>query len=688
MPILDKVSVNNVVYDLSVATDKTLSVENKAADAKAVGDKITTVKADLSKSVSDLKSAVNPLEEVVNFQIELNDLGTKKNFHVVSGDVVTVRAKDGSAMTPTQLRLVRQNNSEDYWTLSGHTKRVITMTEEFVKAFVYGGTAQDIIVTTTGSYLNFQPQIDETNAAITTAKIYTLGVLGNKSSEIMPVTIYNGYKQKTGNGYFNADGTVTENASWQYCSDFIPIMPNASYSAWSVDSYSTAKNALILWYSIDKVLISRSNNAITFTSPANAYYCKISIKDSGSQPMFISGTTNPRFYRPYSIKFANDTDSVAERNIQNVSNGNLPILNSSYNYEDISVTEEDGYINYAGYLHTANKWKHIEVNVEGGNTYYFEGSSASGCYAMLIFDDYQLIQTIPASLGSGSYSQNVKMPGNAKRVIINKSSTGIVLKKAVSISLASKNILNGKKLYCGGDSITEAVNVGSFPNGYKKSYAGYVANRNNMVYVSDGIGGSCMGNVMIDGWNYNAFCVNRYQNIPTDADYITLWFGWNDNAYGWKSMREAYCVETYGAYYSALTETQKAEVDAYKTWRQWLADYVGTVDSTSDKTWSGAWSKVLTWLLDNCPSSRIGVIVAYGMHEELSTALIAICEKYGVSYVKTYDPHEFFSVGHSHGIGEDQAVKRKQLYTLDNTHPNELGYEMMSTSYEKFLRGL
>jgi lysophospholipase L1-like esterase len=380
-------------------------------------------------------------------------------------------------------------------------------------------------------------------------------------------------------------------------------------------------------------------------------------------------------------------DKVIEQSVENVSGALLPISGTTLEYTDIPVTEEAGYISRYGILETGNNWKHAEVDVEGGATYFFTGSSASKANALYVFDNYHLIKTILETAGTGTYAQTVVMPANAKRIIINKSTSGIALKKATSLLFSANNDwLNGKKLYCGGDSITEGANVGTLPNGYKKTYGGYTATRNGMTYVSDGVGGSTMGKCTIDGSVHNNFITSRYKNIPTDANFITLWFGWNDNAYGWKSARDAYCVTQYGTYYSALTSAQQAEVDAYKTWLQWIDVYVGSIDSADVTTWSGAWNTVLTWLLDNCPSAHIGVVIAYGMQDALVTSLISICEKFGVSYVKAYDPHEFFSVGHSTGIGTDQATKRKTLYTLDNTHPNELGYELMSTSFEQFIR--
>ena len=504
------------------------------------------------------------------------------------------------------------------------------------------------------------------------------------------IHIYNGYKEKDGNGYYGDNGEIIETQSWQYCEEYIPVMPNTVYSPWHITTYIAVARISIVWYTIDKKLISRVNTYEPLTSPENAYYCRLSFNSASEMVMFIEGSTAPITYVPYGYKVSNKFDDELSSQIENVSDAILPIEGATFVYTDETFTEKNGYIDKFGILQTGNNWKHAVVDVEGGNTYHVKATSSTGCYALMIYDEYHLIKTVPEVLAVQEYEMTIRIPSDAKKIIINKSTAGIVLKKATGISvsgiLEKANILFGKKLYCGGDSITEGAGVGTFPNGYKKTYGGHVATRNNMIYVSDGVGGSTMGKCTVNGTVLNNFITSRYLNIPTDADFITLWFGWNDNAYGYQSMRDAYCVAQYGTYYNALTAEQKAEVDAYKTWREWLADYAGTKDSTDITTWGGAWNTVLAWILEHCPDAHVGVVLAYGTDDALINVLIDICKKYGYGYVSASDVHEFFSVGYSDGIGMSQAAGRKELYTLDGTHPNESGYSMMSNSYEQFLK--
>lgn len=497
-------------------------------------------------------------------------------------------------------------------------------------------------------------------------------------------------------GYYGSVGeTLTGN--FKRSVKYTPCVAGADYKMVYQNTgmhYFSAAGGGVCFYDMGKKFISRVTNQSVYNAPDNAAFLRFYIGNSyTNKTMVFEGNTNPGFYVPYAIEYKTSYQIANEENIINSFENEIDVSDGiNKTFEEQTLTTIDGkFIDIIGTETATEVWKYGYIECKPNTTYKTRARGASACYRVYVLDNYgRLINHYPSTPSAGIADDEFKTPYNASKIIINGNSGDVIrISELTQISVSqSNNILSGKKLYCGGDSITEGANVGAFPDGYKKTYGGYVAERNGMAYVSDGIGGSCMGNVMIDGWNYNAFCVNRYQNIPTDADFITLWFGWNDNAYGWRSMREAYCVETYGAYYSALTEAQQAEVDAYKTWRQWLADYAGDVNSTSDTTWSGAWSKVLTWLLDNCSNARIGVVIAYGMNTELSNALIAVCEKFGVSYVKSYEPHEFFSVGHSQNIGTDQATKRKALYTLDNTHPNELGYEMMSASYEQFLKRL
>ena len=95
---------------------------------------------------------------------------------------------------------------------------------------------------------------------------------------------------------------------------------------------------------------------------------------------------------------------------------------------------------------------------------------------------------------------------------------------------------------------------------------------------------------------------------------------------------------------------------------------------------------MLDWILENCPNAHVGVCIGYGVDDSFKQPIIDVCKKHGVPYVKCDDSNDCFSGGHSDGIGSTVAAQRKTLYTLDNTHPNESGYEMLSTSYEQFLK--
>lgn len=538
-----------------------------------------------------------------------------------------------------------------------------------------------------------------------------IGELKSALGAVADVKLLNGFTELTEPGYYGSGGDVIASSSFVHSEVYVEVKPNTEYSLWwarYATSYaSMAYSCGVCFYDADKAFISRAANTHTFTTPSACKYIRTYLSkdefDTYAYSMLTEGTTAPTYFIPYGYDVITAYEEKCGESYDNSFSNELKLIDAltiadgtkEYTLDsETSKTATTGhYTNAIGVVKESALWNTYRCNIEPNAKYYVKASAASGAYAITVFDKKgKRLLALPSTLANSTLDGMIDTPAAASYAILN-ASTSITasLKKVIGIRLSttadtSANVLFEKKLYCGGDSITAGANVGTFPNGYKKTYGGYMATRNGMTYVADGVGGSTMGKCTIDGTAHNNFITSRYQNIPTDADYITLWFGWNDNAYGWISARDAYCVETYGTYYSALTAEQKTAVDNYKTWRQWAEVYVGSIDSTDINTWSGAWNTVLTWLLNNCPSAHIGVVIAYGMLEVFATSLISICEKYGVAYVKAYDPHEFFSVGHSEGIGTDQATKRKELYTLDNTHPNELGYELMSTSYEQFVR--
>ena len=207
------------------------------------------------------------------------------------------------------------------------------------------------------------------------------------------------------------------------------------------------------------------------------------------------------------------------------------------------------------------------------------------------------------------------------------------------------SVLYGKKWAVCGDSITSGEHAEKDENGNYKTYAWFIAERNNMTLYKDGISGTTMTN----NGNQLAFSVSRYKNIPKDCDYITIWFGINDQ-----------------------TGT------------------VGTIDDTENTTYYGAFNVVLTYLLNNMPSTtKIGLVASHDMASVKREAVHAVAKKYGL---KVFDIEDDENIPYWHrygsGVSEEVATLRSSQWFADGQHPNTAGYEYISAPFEAWLKTL
>jgi lysophospholipase L1-like esterase len=218
--------------------------------------------------------------------------------------------------------------------------------------------------------------------------------------------------------------------------------------------------------------------------------------------------------------------------------------------------------------------------------------------------------------------------------------TDVPYLKDDSIPRPLSNILFGKRLATAGDSLTEATNPAG---GYFRSYGELVAYRNKMTFFNYGVSGSTLSNVV----GKNPFCVDRYLAMDADLDYLTIWFGWNDNAYS----------------------------------------TLGTIADVVDTTFYGAWNKVLPALIAKYPKAKMGLIVPYGATADMRQAVRLVGKKYGIPYLDLYADSVPMIWGRDNADASI-VTARRNLFTYDGTHLNQDGHDYMSTFFEDFLRSL
>lgn len=249
-----------------------------------------------------------------------------------------------------------------------------------------------------------------------------------------------------------------------------------------------------------------------------------------------------------------------------------------------------------------------------------------------------------------------------------------------------------------------------------------------MAWYNYGKSGSTLGDVTYNGTSRNGFAKanGRYTQLANNLTHISIFFGWNDNAYGHVMKREEWLLAEYGTkiYYptdSSLIGTTHTDGTPYTTQSQydacnsqtgtvngvsysnsadyWRALYIGTPNDSTPYTFWGAWNTVLPYLINKYPLAKILLIVPYlsvstEIGKLMQNTVRLAAHKYGLCYFdfNKSDSQLFGRYGWMDETTPSGQVNGMAMRNFrgadggslfnsgDNAHPNENGYKYMYPS--------
>ena len=243
------------------------------------------------------------------------------------------------------------------------------------------------------------------------------------------------------------------------------------------------------------------------------------------------------------------------------------------------------------------------------------------------------------------------------------------------VDAVAGNVLHGKKWAVCGDSFTAGADSGVLTEGMyagqKIVYPYIIGGKNEMVICKFFENGRTLAfpadpdtfanSLTAPGQEYN------YQNIPEDADYITIYLGINDR-------------------HHADGDGGGDDEDTTGVIP------IGTITDSTTATHYGAWNVVLSWLIENRPFAHIGIIVTNGASAPYREAQIAVAKKYGIPYLDLNGdertPCMIRSCNTDVAESVRTAITQKQAVSESNTHPNNAAHRYEATFIEHFLRSL
>jgi len=524
-------------------------------------------------------------------------------------------------------------------------------------------------------------------------------------------------KSEADTGAIQSNGTVSTEGAWANykTSDYIAVESGKSYTFYIIkpDGELAVENYRLMYVLFDSsksVLSSTYFNTDylnkTVITPAQDGYIRVSTGNhSGSQyafttmAMFVEGTSIVPYQEYYHIETEKLANTIHFNTTQNTEAGNAAVdkmASDSSHTGTVAIEPEwtAGYCNKSGTITTGGadyKYSQLIDVSEGDYVQCYDSTNAEYCNFRFV-TAYSNGAAVSAKGQEGGYSYTVpsgidqiRLTGQtvadlANSTIYNRGT--IADKKVKSQYLPSiGNVLYNKKWAVCGDSFTAYTNKVLESGDYIGSMATYpflIGNRNQMDIVDTFASSGRTLAYPSDGTFSNSLCCSTdagyYQNIPADADYITIMLGIND-------------------YGHSVGESQDGESTTGEI-------TLGTIDDATTATYYGAWNVVLGWLRANRPFAHVGIIVSNGIGVQTWVdAIIAVAKKWGYpiinlngdehtpTMIRAYNPDVPAAVKAT--IAASQAIDIDGTETGSiNTHPNWQTHEYESVFIENWLRSL
>jgi lysophospholipase L1-like esterase len=169
-----------------------------------------------------------------------------------------------------------------------------------------------------------------------------------------------------------------------------------------------------------------------------------------------------------------------------------------------------------------------------------------------------------------------------------------------------------------------------------------------MTFYNGGVSGSTMQGLS-DRAGFS-LANGRYTKLPDNIDYLLIWFGWNDNAYG----------------------------------------TLGTIDDNTNASYYGGYNIVLPYLINKYPYAKIGLIVQFGSSAEHREAVRLLGNKWGCAVWDNYQGGTplYFGKEDSVGVSPTIVTANKAKFQANGAHPNFKGHRQLADMIEEWLKGI